>query len=115
MSGIVIGQLLILVSYLLQKCLYTRNDYMECSFYVFNSSIQPLCQKREEIQRLVEFAKTYSIKADKINDALEGLGTARLTHGCKLIELLSRPQITIENIAPHVPSFQAALDKVTDR
>ena len=74
-----------------------------------------LCQKREEIQRLVEFAKTYSIKADKINDALEGLGTARLTHGCKLIELLSRPQITIENIAPHVPSFQAALDKVTDR
>lgn len=46
---------------------------------------------------------------------MEGLGTARLTHGCKLIELLSRPQITIENIAPHVPSFQAALDKVTDR
>ena len=71
--------------------------------------------KRAEMERLYEFAKTYSIKADKINGALESLGTAPLTHGCKLIELLSRPQITIDNIAPHIPSFQAALDKVEER
>ena len=74
-----------------------------------------LCQKREEINRIVEFAKTYSIKADKINDALESLGTARLTHGCKLIELISRPQITIENIAPHVPAFQHLLEQIEVR
>ena len=74
-----------------------------------------LRKKRVEIERLYEFAKTYSIKADKINGALESLGTAPLTHGCKLIELLSRPQITIDNIAPHIPSFQAALDKVEER
>lgn len=74
-----------------------------------------LRKKRAEIERLYEFAKTYSIKADKINGALESLGTAPLTHGCKLIELLSRPQITIDNIAPHIPSFQAALDKVEER
>ena len=74
-----------------------------------------LCSKREEIERTVEFAKTYSIKADKINDALESLGTARLTHGCKLIDIISRPQITIDNIAPHVPAFQALLDRIEDR
>ena len=74
-----------------------------------------LCRKREEINRIVEFAKTYSIKADKINDALESLGTARLTHGCKLIELISRPQITIENIAPHVPAFQHLLEQIEVR
>ena len=73
------------------------------------------CSKREEIERIVEFAKTYSIKADKINDALESLGTARLTHGCKLIDIISRPQITIDNIAPHVPAFQALLDRIEDR
>ena len=72
-----------------------------------------LCSKREEIERTVEFAKTYSIKADKINDALESLGTARLTHGCKLIDIISRPQI--DNIAPHVPAFQALLDRIEDR
>ena len=74
-----------------------------------------LCRKRSGIERIVNFAQTYSIKADKINDALENLGTARLTHGCKLIDLLSRPQITIENLAPHIPAFQAALDAIEER
>lgn len=73
---------------------------------------EKLCQKREEIARIVTFAQTYSIKADKINDALESLGTARLTHGCKLIDLLSRPQVNITNLAPHVPAFKAALDAI---
>ena len=50
------------------------------------------------LNQIIDFAKTFSIKAALINDALESLGTARLTHGCKLI-VLNRPQITIENIA----------------
>ena len=72
-----------------------------------------LCKKREEIKNVVEFAKGFSVKADKINDALEKLGTARLVHGCKLVDLLSRPQITIENLAPAIPAFQAVLDKIS--
>lgn len=73
------------------------------------------CKKREEINKIVEFTKTYSIKADKINDSLESLGTARLVHGCKLIDLISRPQITIDNIAPFIPAFKSLLDKIEDR
>ena len=67
------------------------------------------------MSRIIDFAKTFSIKAALINDALESLGTARLTHGCKLIDLLNRPQITIENIAGHIPAFKALLDQITDR
>ena len=74
-----------------------------------------LLKKQAEINRIVEFTQTYSIKADKINDALETLGTARLTHGCKLIDLIGRPQITIENIAPHVPAFMEQLNKIEER
>ena len=74
-----------------------------------------LCKKRAEVERIVEFAKNYSIKADRINDALESIGTARLAHGCKLIDLLSRPQVTIENIAPHVSAFKEELDRITER
>ena len=74
-----------------------------------------LCSKREAVSRIIDFAKTFSIKAALINDALESLGTARLTHGCKLIDLLNRPQITIENIAGHIPAFKAMLDQITDR
>ena len=69
-------------------------------------------QKKATIEHIIDFAKSYSIKADKINDSLESLGTARLAHGCKLIDLLSRPQITLENIAPFVPAFKAELNKI---
>ena len=74
-----------------------------------------LCSKREAVNQIIDFAKTFSIKAALINDALESLGTARLTHGCKLIDLLNRPQITIGNIAGHIPAFKAMLDQITDR
>ena len=30
-------------------------------------------------------------------------------------QLLNRPQITIENIAGHIPAFKAMLDQITDR
>ena len=72
-------------------------------------------KKRAAIDHLVSFVNNFSVKADRINEALESLGTAQLTHGCKLVDLISRPQITIENIAPHIPAFQAELDKIDDR
>lgn len=71
--------------------------------------------KEEAIGMIKEFAANYSIKADLINPALEQLGTAPLRHGCKLIDLINRPQITIDNIAPHIPALQRMLDKITDR
>lgn len=72
-------------------------------------------RKMDEVERLVQFASSYSVKADRINDALESLGTARLTHGCKLIDLIERPQITLENIAPHIPALQEALSQISER
>ena len=74
-----------------------------------------LCSKREAVQGIIEFTKKFSIKAALINDALVQLGTAPLSHGCKLIDLIIRPQITIESIAEYIPSFKAMLDKITDR
>ena len=74
-----------------------------------------LCSKREAVQGIIDYAKKFSIKAALINDALVKLGTAPLTHGCKLIDLIIRPQITIESIAEYVPPFKAILDKITDR
>lgn len=74
-----------------------------------------LCSKREAVQGIIEFTKKFSIKAALINDALEKLGTAPLSHGCKLIDLIIRPQITIEGIAEYIPSFKAILDNLTDR
>lgn len=74
-----------------------------------------LCNKRNDIDSIISFAKNYSVKMDAINPALLMLGSAPLTHGCKLIDLLSRPQITIGNIMPFIPDFAILLANITER
>lgn len=74
-----------------------------------------LCSKRETVRRIIDFAQKFSIKAALINDALEKLGTNPLSHGCKLKDLIIRPQITIEDIAEYIPAFKALLNGITDR
>ena len=76
---------------------------------------QLLTTKREAVNHIVEFARQFSIKAALINPALEQLGTTPLRQGCKLVDLLNRPQITIDNLAPHIQAFQRELDKLSDR
>ena len=73
-----------------------------------------LRKKREAVQHIIDYTSNFSIKANLINPALEQLGTTPLRHGCKLIDIINRPQITIENIAAHVSAFQRELDKLTE-
>lgn len=74
-----------------------------------------LTEKREAVNRIIDFARNYSMKPALINPILEQLGTTPLRQGCKLIDLINRPQITIENIAEHVSAFKRELDKISDR
>ena len=74
-----------------------------------------LTQKREVVNRIIDFARNYSMKPTLINPVLEQLGTTPLRQGCKLIDLINRPQVTIENIAEHVKAFKQELDKISDR
>ena len=74
-----------------------------------------LQSKREAIRRIVDFTRTYSIKPALINGFLETLGTTPLRQGCKLVDLINRPQVTLKNIATQIPAFQRELDRLTDR
>ena len=74
-----------------------------------------LTSKREAVNHILDFARSYSIKPALINPALEALGTTPLRQGCKLIDLINRPQVTIANIAEHVSAFHRELDNVTER
>ncbi len=67
--------------------------------------------KRDEINRIVDFAKGFSVKPALINDALESLGTTPLREGCKLADLIERPQLTLENLTPHIKALKAELEK----
>ena len=73
------------------------------------------CSKREQIERILDFSRNYSIKPALINDALEKLGTTPLQRGCKLLELVGRPQLTLENLAPHIPELARTLDSFSER
>ena len=74
-----------------------------------------LTEKREAVNRIIDFTRNYSMKPALINPILEQLGTTPLRQGCKLIDLINRPQVTIENIAEHVSAFKRELDKISDR
>ena len=67
--------------------------------------------KRDEINRIVEFAKGFSVKPALINEALESLGTTPLREGCKLADLIERPQLTLDNLTPHIKALKTELDK----
>ncbi len=71
-----------------------------------------LCCKKEQINKLIEFISNFSIKADLINEGLEKLGTTPLVRGCKLVSLIERPQITIENIADYIQPLKRELEKL---
>ena len=70
-----------------------------------------MCAKRAEINRIVEFAKSFSVKPALINDALESLGTTPLREGCKLADLIERPQLTLENLSEHIKALKSEIEK----
>ncbi len=74
-----------------------------------------LKRKREAIDRILSFTRGYSMKPALINDVLEALGTTPLRQGCKLAELINRPQVTLLQMAEHVPALKRELDTITDR
>ncbi|MFQ7266484.1 MAG: tRNA uridine-5-carboxymethylaminomethyl(34) synthesis enzyme MnmG [Paraprevotella clara] len=71
--------------------------------------------KKEAVEHIVSFCKEFSLKPALINPGLEDLGTTPLKYGCKLFELINRPQITVKNIAEHIVPLKALLNTLTDR
>lgn len=63
---------------------------------------------------IISFANNYSIKPQYINPGLEVLEATPLKQGCKLIDLITRPQLNINNLSELVPSFRQVLDKLPE-
>lgn len=72
-------------------------------------------KKKQNIDKIVEFCNRTSVKPREINDALERLGTAPLRMGCSLADLISRPQITMENLSEIVPSLKELIYSIDAR
>jgi tRNA uridine 5-carboxymethylaminomethyl modification enzyme len=72
-------------------------------------------KKNEIIEDFTEFCENYSIKAKYINDALEQLATTPLKQGVRLIDLLARPQLNLNNLKDVIPALHSKMDSINDR
>ena len=72
-------------------------------------------QKKEAIQRLIDFCKNFPIKAQEINSKLEALGTTPLRAGCKLSDLIARPHLTLQNLSKIIPALKEAINLPENR
>ncbi|BCI63868.1 MULTISPECIES: tRNA uridine-5-carboxymethylaminomethyl(34) synthesis enzyme MnmG [Bacteroidales] len=74
-----------------------------------------LIEKKEHRDRIINFSRNYSVKAQYINSQLEQMGTSPLKQGVKLIDLILRPQLTVKSVASIIPALQDQLEKIPNR
>jgi len=72
-------------------------------------------EKKETVGRIITFCDTFSVKPHEINSKFEALGTTPLREGCRLTDLIARPQISLNNLAEIVPELKAVLNEPTNR
>ncbi len=70
--------------------------------------------KREEMNSLMDFLKNKSIKPNDINAFLASKNSSELSHGCKLADLVLRPQLDIYSLAEAVPSLKNKIENISE-
>lgn len=77
--------------------------------------LEQLEYKKTEINKLIDFLKNNSVKPTHVKDFLESKNSAPLKHGCRLIDLVLRPQFGINELATVVATLQEHIQKIPKR
>ena len=72
-------------------------------------------QKKNFIEEIESFCDSFAIKPRLINGALEALGSTPLQYGCKLTDLISRPELSFEKLQDAIPELKELLNRPTNR
>lgn len=72
-------------------------------------------QKKEYIDRIIEFFKNTPVKPREVNAFLESIGTTPLREGCKIFDLIARPQINMANLSEISSQLKELLDAAPNR
>ena len=75
--------------------------------------LQRFHAKKEKIGGIIDFCKQYPIKPNDINAFLEEVGTTPLQRGCKLFDLINRPQLSLLKLADVIAPFKEFLAAIT--
>jgi tRNA uridine 5-carboxymethylaminomethyl modification enzyme len=71
--------------------------------------------KQERLKRYLTFLKNYSVTPEEINSLLESKGTTPITQKIKLPYVLSRPQITLQDILENCPAIKVKTEEITQK
>ncbi len=72
-------------------------------------------EKKEAIARLMSICEQTHIRPKEVNDRLESLGTTPLHYGCKAVDLLGRPQVSLTELQQMVPALAEAVAALPNR
>ena len=72
-------------------------------------------QKKKYIDRIIEFCKNAPVKPREVNAFLESIGTTPLREGCKIFDLIARPQINMANLSEISSQLKELLDAAPNR
>ena len=70
-------------------------------------------EKKKHIEEIIRFCHDFPIKAPRINPFLESIGSTPLSGGCRLSDLINRPQISLLNLAEQVKPLAMLFDGIS--
>lgn len=71
--------------------------------------------KKTAVEDLINFCEETLVHTKDVNEGLQKLGTTPLQFGCKISELVARPQLSIASLAKIIPALEAKLSQLNDR
>ena len=72
-------------------------------------------EKKNTIEKLMSFIKNFSVKTAEMNPLLESTGSSPMKQGCKLVDLVMRPELGISDLAKHIPALNEEIETITNR
>lgn len=69
--------------------------------------------KKDGIDRIIGFCRTFAVKPQTANSFLEAIGETPLHAGCKLFDLINRPQVNLHRLMEQYPELRAVTDTLS--
>ena len=72
------------------------------------------CQKEKTCSDFIGFMQQTVVRKGSIDGWLESIGSSALHEGCKICDLILRPQVTIQGLAEVVPELKARMEGLSE-
>ena len=72
------------------------------------------CAKKQACSDFIEYLQTNTIRKGTIDGWLESIGSSALHEGCKMSDLVLRPQVNIRTLAEVLPELKAKIENLSD-